>query len=446
MQHKCKKGDKNGNLTWFKLADVRCDICGDNYPYSVDMKGVNVPIFDATVDGGRKYALFEVYDLGTYKVKAVLVMYADGTISAFKVGRAAVNEITFDDISISRKHAQFVFIKDKLFVKDLGSKFGSHFERTEIQPTLEKRRLRLQIGKFYFRVHFFFGKKCFCHSENRYKYVKNPESNLSELKSEFGAWVKKKSNKVMAIERIDQTRIDIDNRADEIEDVIEEERFDESRLAVIKEEIEELKKEAYIKRQKYRAVISKSALLNRNIEKSTFNNRPVTAFKTVTPNAGFDEVVNIEFAKLTKKNMNSKETHNEENINQENKNVDYQINVQEEEGEIIQEESNESFREMESQENEDNLYSNRIQAPNPSNQQSKSKKQRPHSNISHMYRNYVSNLIVHKKSINESSFQKIEDELKEKKEENNLIDNLVEDQSFSIDQRDKPIRDQLVNK
>ena len=446
MQQKCRKGDKNGNLTWFKLADVRCDICGDDYPYNVDLRGVSVPIFDATVDGGKKYALFEVYELGTSKVKAVLVLYADGSISTFRIGRAATNEITFDDISISRKHAQFAFTKDKLYLKDLGSKFGSHIEHNEIKAPIDQRRLKLQVGKFYFKIHFFFGKKCFCRSESKYKYIKNPEIGLNELKNEFGAWVKKKSNKVMAIERIDQTRIDLDNR---VEEEKPEEKFDAERLAVIKEEIEELKKEAYIKRKKLRMAISKSALLNRNIEKSTVNNRPVTAFRTVAPKEGFNEVVKVEFAKLNKNIGNSNETYNEENINRENEKDEYNIEIkEEEENEVIKEESNESFREMESQENEDNLYSNRNQFGNPSNQYSKSKKQRPLSNISHMYRNYVSNLIVHKKSINESSFQKIEEGLKENpKKDSDLIDLLAEDNSFSLEHQDKPVyHDQLINK
>ena len=70
------------------------------------------------------------------------------------IGRSPDCDIFLDDVTVSRKHAEFVRAEGGFAVKDVGSLNGSYVNRTRIDdPTSLQTGDEVQIGKFRLLVH-----------------------------------------------------------------------------------------------------------------------------------------------------------------------------------------------------------------------------------------------------------------------------------------------------
>ena len=69
------------------------------------------------------------------------------------VGRHPSSDIFLDDVTVSRKHAQFVREGNGFVVKDVGSLNGTYVNRTRIDSTSVRTGDEVQIGKFRLVVH-----------------------------------------------------------------------------------------------------------------------------------------------------------------------------------------------------------------------------------------------------------------------------------------------------
>ena len=69
------------------------------------------------------------------------------------VGRHPSSDIFLDDVTVSRKHAQFVRQGNGFVVKDVGSLNGTYVNRTRIDSTPVRTGDEVQIGKFRLVVH-----------------------------------------------------------------------------------------------------------------------------------------------------------------------------------------------------------------------------------------------------------------------------------------------------
>ncbi len=70
------------------------------------------------------------------------------------VGRHPQSDIFLDDVTVSRKHAEFVRADDGFAVKDVGSLNGTYVNRSRIDvPTALQTGDEVQIGKFRLLVH-----------------------------------------------------------------------------------------------------------------------------------------------------------------------------------------------------------------------------------------------------------------------------------------------------
>jgi len=76
---------------------------------------------------GRK---FPVYQLPTY------------------LGRASDNDVTLPDISVSRSHARIAVFKEKTYLQDLGSRFGTYLneEKLKSDPVFLSDGDRIRLG------------------------------------------------------------------------------------------------------------------------------------------------------------------------------------------------------------------------------------------------------------------------------------------------------------
>ena len=69
---------------------------------------------------------------------------ADRTVA----GRSESSDIFLDDVTVSRKHAEFIRELDDFKVRDIGSLNGTYVNRTRIDSTLLKAGDEVQIGKY----------------------------------------------------------------------------------------------------------------------------------------------------------------------------------------------------------------------------------------------------------------------------------------------------------
>jgi len=64
------------------------------------------------------------------------------------VGRHPDADIFLDDVTVSRRHAEFVRVGTAFQVRDLGSLNGTYFDGVRIESALLSDRAEVQVGKF----------------------------------------------------------------------------------------------------------------------------------------------------------------------------------------------------------------------------------------------------------------------------------------------------------
>ena len=70
------------------------------------------------------------------------------TQSVVSVGRHPESDIFLDDITVSRRHAEFIIDDGTYKVKDVGSLNGTYVNRERIEEALLRTGDEVQIGKF----------------------------------------------------------------------------------------------------------------------------------------------------------------------------------------------------------------------------------------------------------------------------------------------------------
>jgi len=131
-----------------------CSSCGTALVTSApDTSVSNVPVDDLS-DGGQEDAAVGLLELprgvGLLVVKRgsdVGVRFAlDAAIT--KAGRHPESDIFLDDITVSRRHAEFVTSDQVTTVRDVGSLNGTYVNRERIEEARLSSGDEVQIGKF----------------------------------------------------------------------------------------------------------------------------------------------------------------------------------------------------------------------------------------------------------------------------------------------------------
>ena len=363
--NKCQV-QKSKSVTWVYLNKFQCDICCDDYPYQVKYKGEYIRLFNATVDKTKKHCIFEVFEIESNTVCAILILYFSSTIAKYKVGRAAKNSIVFDDMSLSRHHSEIQFNRDRIYVQDLGSRFGSHIEIPSLLLPNKRKEISIQIGKFYFNFHFFKGAICNCKPDEKTKIEVNPLSKLEVLKKEFTA---KRSLKMSVVEKENEMKKQKSKKKG---------IFSLDRLKRFMAELTELKKVSFKERDKHMERISRTVHLNEMVQAKA-QNRPISAFESVKRTDYKADSFKIKFLDFEKKKLPEEQVVNDQDNSDDDNIID------------------ETFRDLQSQEN-DEIYEKSKKYFEAKNKQKKSSKFQMES-ISNIYKTYVSNLVINKQII-----------------------------------------------
>ena len=151
------------------MSYVFCNQCGHRNPPGANFCSSCGAILDLADDrtvviaqidpmqdapGGSDNATIRLGDVTGHGV--LVVRSGDMTGTRFtlsrpttRIGRGPDSDILFDDITVSRSHAE-VFVTDEgLFVRDLGSLNGTYVNRNIIEKTALVHGDELQVGKFH---------------------------------------------------------------------------------------------------------------------------------------------------------------------------------------------------------------------------------------------------------------------------------------------------------
>nr|WP_232229632.1 FHA domain-containing protein [Cellulomonas bogoriensis] len=82
-------------------------------------------------------------------VGARFLLDAERTVA----GRSPAADIFLDDVTVSRKHVEFVREADGFVVRDVGSLNGTYVNRTRIEQALLRAGDEVQVGKFRMTFH-----------------------------------------------------------------------------------------------------------------------------------------------------------------------------------------------------------------------------------------------------------------------------------------------------
>lgn len=174
-----KKGKKKSNIFHYESKEIKCELCQEIYPMTVNYKNNDIFLFSTEIDETKNFALFEIFDKKLNQLKGMIFIYLEKN-KKISFGRAEQNDIVFDDISVSRIHSFIILKKNKLYLQDVNSKFGTHILFNKTIFPKQNRNIRFQMDKYLFIVHFFENKSCYCFSKkNKYHYVINPFKPLT---------------------------------------------------------------------------------------------------------------------------------------------------------------------------------------------------------------------------------------------------------------------------
>jgi hypothetical protein len=121
-----KKHDKFCDMYLFQ--NYNCEICLATFPKYLIIKNKKINLIEIDTSNCKNYALCDLiqYDEKNDYIFHIgyLVIRLDNTIS-LKIGRKKENDVIFNDLSISGIHCELNCQNNSLYLKDLGSKYGT---------------------------------------------------------------------------------------------------------------------------------------------------------------------------------------------------------------------------------------------------------------------------------------------------------------------------------
>ena len=173
MKRKCEIVRKS-NVIFFNLSEVCCEVCKQEYPAKVSVNEASHLLFEPAVDQKRKHIVFNILDKKSLEIKGYVILYSDSSTSKFTIGRTDENDIAFDELSISRSHAELTLDKDGAKLVDLKSKYGSLLKIRSLDFHQKNVPFFIQIDKFLFEFHAFQKDDCFCPLVNKLVKIVEP--------------------------------------------------------------------------------------------------------------------------------------------------------------------------------------------------------------------------------------------------------------------------------
>lgn len=167
IDSKVKKESK-GPATVYNFSKFECELCKSPYPVTIQNGSISVDLM--TVEKPNKPYIvlesipdkknagrannrnpLEVEPEELKPAKSLYIIAAD-ELKSVKLGRGHQSDVVLDDISVSRAHSEILFKKDKFFLRDLGSKFGTLVNFREGRDITDD--LKIQCGRTVYTFKF----------------------------------------------------------------------------------------------------------------------------------------------------------------------------------------------------------------------------------------------------------------------------------------------------
>ena len=144
----CEQIDKTEHCCVYIIKEVECELCKTKFPDIISYEGKLYPLLDFSNEY-KDYLTLESLTLDKHKNKFIYVVSLLNS-TKLKVGRGHKSDILLSDISVTRIHCYMVVEKQKVFLEDNNSKFGTLvLVQTPIIKILEGVPLNIQIGRSY---------------------------------------------------------------------------------------------------------------------------------------------------------------------------------------------------------------------------------------------------------------------------------------------------------
>ena len=118
------------NYKYYYWKNYMCEICKEEYPKYIKLKDSLYPLVDLEIGFSAyitcDYALYDDSKKRTSR-KGILIIKIneDSDEDEITIGRSQNNRVKLKDISVSRCHCNIIKRKNKLYIVDKGSKFGT---------------------------------------------------------------------------------------------------------------------------------------------------------------------------------------------------------------------------------------------------------------------------------------------------------------------------------
>ena len=180
----CEQIDKTEHCCVYIIKEVECELCKTKFPDIISYEGKLYPLLDFSNEY-KDYLTLESLTLDKHKNKFIYVVSLLNS-TKLKVGRGHKSDILLSDISVTRIHCYMVVEKQKVFLEDNNSKFGTLvLVQTPIIKILEGVPLNIQIGRSYVQCKIKKSFKLFncCNieeSSNIYSYYNQNEKQIQQ--------------------------------------------------------------------------------------------------------------------------------------------------------------------------------------------------------------------------------------------------------------------------
>ena len=135
----------------YRYIEPKCELCKSSYPKFIDLNGKSIEFFELKSDF-NKYVILEELKSGNQNNKIIYILSLNIENTLLKVGRDKNNILVISNPAISRIHCGFISFKNKLYIHDLDSKYGtlilSHKSEFKL---VENINLYLQIGNNFLK-------------------------------------------------------------------------------------------------------------------------------------------------------------------------------------------------------------------------------------------------------------------------------------------------------
>ena len=146
------------NYKFYTWKSFTCEICKSEYPKYIRIKDSLFSLVDLEITYSSyvtcDYTLFDDIRKKTFR-KGILIFKIndENEEDIISVGRSQNNKIKLKDISVSRNHCNFIKKKNKLYIVDKGSKFGTLiYLNNPMYITPKKNEGTLISGKHWFSI------------------------------------------------------------------------------------------------------------------------------------------------------------------------------------------------------------------------------------------------------------------------------------------------------